>query len=270
MKKILAGFMAVATMLTCTSLNLVSAETATIAEETTDIEIREKGTLYIRKGGYKVIPNSLDAFNIKSENEAVAAIENHPYICDMYQVRAVENGTTTVSFAPVGATSYIDVWNIVVDDYPETLQLSATEIEFATNDNRTLNIMDPYCDSYYSTLKGVSIYNDNATWSSDNENVVKVELGRLYPQSVGTATVTAELDGVVYECKVTVTPHIYPKGDISQNDEIDLWDAIMIAKYMIGAREFTEEEKTLADFDGNGEVNLYDAIGIAKELTLVS
>ena len=48
LRKIIAGFMAAATMLTCTSFNLVSAETSVSAEETADVEVREMGTLYIR------------------------------------------------------------------------------------------------------------------------------------------------------------------------------------------------------------------------------
>ena len=58
------------------------------------------------------------------ENEDIAVIEDHPLIGNYYQVRAVENGTTRLSFAPFGVSSYISVWNVVVDDYPEILELS--------------------------------------------------------------------------------------------------------------------------------------------------
>lgn len=264
-RKILAGFMAAATMLTCTSLNFISAETSSMAEETADVEVREMGTLYIRKGGYKVIPNSLDAFDMTIENEDVAVIEDHPLIGDYYQVRAVESGTTKLSFAPFGVSSYISVWNVVVDDYLEDFELSETEVELCINDNKKLNIIDPYCDSYHN-YTGTSVYNDNATWSSDNEDVVRVELGKLYPQSVGTATVIAELDGVVYECNVTVTMPAYEVGDIDKNEKIDLYDVIFVAKYIMGMTELNEEQEALADYNTDGVVDLYDAIEIAKTL----
>lgn len=54
------------------------------------------------------------------------------------------------------------------------------------------------------------------------------------------------------------------KGDISGNGEIDIYDAVEIAKEIIGMRTFTEEEKEIADINGDGAVNLYDAIYIAK------
>lgn len=54
------------------------------------------------------------------------------------------------------------------------------------------------------------------------------------------------------------------KGDISGNGEIDIYDAVEIAKEILGMRTFTEEEKEIADINGDGAVNLYDAIYIAK------
>ncbi len=54
------------------------------------------------------------------------------------------------------------------------------------------------------------------------------------------------------------------KGDISGNGEIDIYDAVEIAKEIMGMRTFTEEEKEIADINGDGAVNLYDAIYIAK------
>ena len=55
-------------------------------------------------------------------------------------------------------------------------------------------------------------------------------------------------------------------GDISGNGEIDLYDAIEIAKAIMGMRTFTEEEKLIADFNKDGTVDLYDAIEIARTL----
>lgn len=54
------------------------------------------------------------------------------------------------------------------------------------------------------------------------------------------------------------------RGDISGNGEIDLYDAIEIAKEILGMRTFTEAEKQIADINGDGMVNLYDAIEIAR------
>lgn len=55
-------------------------------------------------------------------------------------------------------------------------------------------------------------------------------------------------------------------GDITGDGRIDLYDAIDIAKYLIGMRDYTYEEEIIADYNMDGKVDLYDAIGIAKYL----
>lgn len=56
------------------------------------------------------------------------------------------------------------------------------------------------------------------------------------------------------------------RGDVSENGEIDLYDAIAICQNIMGIRDFTDEERKNADFNGDGVVDLYDAIAIAKKL----
>lgn len=55
-------------------------------------------------------------------------------------------------------------------------------------------------------------------------------------------------------------------GDVSGNGTIDIYDAIIIAKYGMGMVEFTSTELKKADYNGDGVVNLYDVIGIAAYL----
>lgn len=54
------------------------------------------------------------------------------------------------------------------------------------------------------------------------------------------------------------------KGDVNSDNNINLYDAIEIAKYIMKMRTFTNEEFLLADYNSDNNVNLYDAIGIAK------
>lgn len=58
----------------------------------------------------------------------------------------------------------------------------------------------------------------------------------------------------------------YINGDISGNGQIDLYDAVIISKYLLGMVELSEEEIQIADYNGDGSVDLYDAIGIAEYL----
>ncbi len=55
-------------------------------------------------------------------------------------------------------------------------------------------------------------------------------------------------------------------GDVSENKMVDLQDAILIAKYLLGSVKFTDGQMKTADYNGSGSVDLYDVIGIAKYL----
>lgn len=58
------------------------------------------------------------------------------------------------------------------------------------------------------------------------------------------------------------------KGDISGNGEIDIYDAIEIARYVMKMTDFDEETMKIADFNDDGTINLYDAIEIAKTMLI--
>lgn len=53
-------------------------------------------------------------------------------------------------------------------------------------------------------------------------------------------------------------------GDVNNDGNIDLVDALCVLKNYNGVMEFTDEEKTAADVDRNGTVDLVDALRIMK------
>ena len=53
-------------------------------------------------------------------------------------------------------------------------------------------------------------------------------------------------------------------GDTTNDDKVDLYDAIEIAKYIMDISEFDEDTKLLADINRDGVTDLYDAIEIAR------
>ena len=71
-----------------------------------------------------------------------------------------------------------------------------------------------------NTALDVVINPDNATdrvitWNSSNPYVVIVRDGFIYAIGVGTATVTAEVDGKVAKCDITVTPSVVDVGSVT-------------------------------------------------------
>lgn len=55
-------------------------------------------------------------------------------------------------------------------------------------------------------------------------------------------------------------------GDATGDGYVNLYDAVKIAKYIMGMVQFDETEMYAADYNEDGTVNIYDAIGIAKLL----
>lgn len=236
-----------------------------------DFEPVDMGTVQVRKGGIKNLKETLDFEIIASsaDDDSVIGLRKSESGTFNYVVEGLENGTSKAYVHSLyNSTTYIYTVE-VSDQFSTDLQLSKSELSMPVNEKGTynLNIVDPYDDSWYNGFKGESVYDDNAEWVSDNESVVTVEYnGRLNPKSTGTATVTATLDGVTYECKVTVTEPFYQKGDTNMDDKINIYDAIAISKHILNIKPFNETEFALADYNGDGKVDLHDAIGVAKAM----
>lgn len=270
-RNIFTVFTALLTMFTFLSAFSVSAE------YTENSIIVDKGTVQIRKGGFKHIPETYDEILLSIEDDSIVSMSPSPTgVGGYYAYVGLENGITKLSDGPYW-TSYGDgtegwvtyVWTLEVSDqFSADLQLSHSEytLPLDTKEKNIINIVDPYDDSWYNSFKGESIYNDNAKWISDNESVVIVRYGQLFPQSVGTATVTATLDGVTYECLVTVTEAEPIKGDANMDGTVDLYDVIAIAKHIMEVEILSDVELTEADYNGDGKADLHDAIEIAKAL----
>ncbi len=58
----------------------------------------------------------------------------------------------------------------------------------------------------------------------------------------------------------------FDSGDVNFDTNIDLYDAIDIAKYLMNSKEFNGEQLFLGDVNEDGTCDLYDAIEIAKTL----
>ncbi len=125
---------------------------------------------------------------------------------------------------------------------------SCTSLTSITIENPECEI----CDKEYTIFSGLD-ENGNAYFN-----------GTIYGLENSTAQAYAEKYG--YKFAIIGEEYVALHGDISYNGIIDLYDAIEIAKSLIGARTFTDEEKKIADFNNDGIVDLYDAISIAKKM----
>ena len=108
-----------------------------------------------------------------------------------------------------------------------------------------------------TSLKSITLNNPDCEISNDKDTIPETAV--IYGYKNSTAQTYAES----FNRKFISLEEI---GDISGNGEIDLYDAIEIAKAIMGLRTFTAEEMIIADFNMDGAVDLYDAIEIARTL----
>ncbi len=120
---------------------------------------------------------------------------------------------------------------------------------------------------YYHIFGNISLNFSGGTIEiTDQESpaVTTTVIPVTQPENTETQPVTTTIIPVTTVPETQETePETRLKGDISGNGEIDIYDAVEIAKEILGMRTFTEEEKKIADINGDGMVNLYDAIEIA-------
>ena len=108
-----------------------------------------------------------------------------------------------------------------------------------------------------TSLKSIAINNPDCEISNNKDTIPETAVICGYENS------TAQAYAERYYKRFVAIEDI---GDISGNGKIDLYDAIEIAKAIMGMRTFTEEEKLIADFNKDVTVDLYDAIEIARTL----
>lgn len=68
------------------------------------------------------------------------------------------------------------------------------------------------------------------------------------------------------ECTVTLSPLNFTLGDVSDDSQINLVDAVMVLKEIRGLNNppFTEAQKRAADIDGDGQITLMDVYRIMQ------
>ena len=175
----------------------VSVESITLKETSLDIFVNEKRTLTA-----KVIPeNATDkSINWTSSDEKVAEVSGSG------EVTAISVGEATIT-AKAGdktATCTVTVKSIPVTGI--TLSSNDFTIIEGESEKHSLNLKVGDEGTLIATVLPDNATYKTVTWSSSDENVVTVSGGAITALAVGTATVTAEADGVIASCTVTVNP----------------------------------------------------------------
>lgn len=123
----------------------------------------------------------------ESQNETIATVTPGTSTTTATVTAGNHAGETTITATANGIqkTCVVQVMGIVLQEGDMTLRVG---------ENHTLKYK-----IYGDSLK------DNVIWTSDDENVVQVNQGYLYPVGVGEATVTAKINGTTYTDSVKIT-----------------------------------------------------------------
>lgn len=156
-----------------------------------------------------------------------------------------------------------DSENFSFDKYPEIKELlkyneygdieaSGSRVGFSCyTDSSDYNNAEENTYDYMGLYNDVKALNDILT--SKYDEIEKVDLAYQTLYSGG------QTSNAVYS--------VEPKwGDATNDDVINLYDAIEISKYIMNISDIDEDTVLLADINRDGKTNIYDAIEVAKTL----
>lgn len=162
-----------------------------------------------------------------------------------------------VIYNPVADTGDIlnankDNWQ---DDLPEQVFVSGVKIN---QEEITLEIDSE--EQLLSNVLPIDATIQLVEWTSQDETIATVTNEGVV-KAIGEGETTIQVStvdgGFLAECKVIVKS-IRVKGDVNEDQTVDIQDLRTILRYVCGKIELTERQLKIADIDGNGEVDIQD------------
>ncbi|MCI8776611.1 MAG: hypothetical protein HFK00_04365 [Oscillospiraceae bacterium] len=222
-------------------------------------KIKTGETSIIQLGVTRVKPmvsTDPDNFEVVSEDETVL------------KIKELNNGTISATGISNGKTNIVlSIYNLstmekieeyvcnveVSDSFSDEKELSEKEIRMVAGKKHELYINELY--------NGLPFMGD-VKWSSADKSVAIVnDSGIITAKSLGETSVKAVIDDVEYQCSVFVECLL---GDVDNNGEIDVFDAVKIARYSVGTTDLAGLSLDAADYDDNGVVDVFDAVSVAR------
>lgn len=222
-------------------------------------KIKTGETSIIQLGVTRVRPmvsTDPDNFEVVSVDETVLQIKelNNGTI----SATGIANGKTNIvlSIYDLSTMEKIDEYVCEVevsDSFSDEKEVSEKEIHMVAGKKHQL-----YINELYNGLP----YKGDIKWSSADNAVANVnDSGIITAKSLGETAVKAVIDDVEYQCSVFVECLL---GDVDNNGEIDVFDAVKIATYSVVTTELVGLSLDAADYDDNGVVDVFDAVSVAR------
>ncbi len=218
--------------------------------------------------------SSLTNITVSENNKYFSSLNGVLFNKDKTELITYPNGNERTEYTiPDSVTSIIEgafayCSNLIIVKIPDSVTDITDKTFYVCSSLTSVIIPDSVTHIGYNAFKycknltSIIIKNPNCEISNGKNTIW--ETATIYGYENSTAQAYAETYDRKFVLLIEYTETIL--GDISGNGKIDLYDAIEIAKAIMGLRTFTDEEIIIADFNMDGTVDLYDAIEIARAL----
>ena len=218
--------------------------------------------------------NCLTSITVSENNKYFSSLNGVLFNKDKTELITYPNGNERTEYTiPDSVTSIIEgafayCSNLITVKIPDSVTDITDKTFYVCSSLTSVTIPDSVTHIGYNAFKycknltSIIIKNPNCEISNGKNTIW--ETATIYGYENSTAQAYAETYDRKFVLLIEYTETIL--GDISGNGKIDLYDAIEIAKAIMGLRTFTDEEMIIADFNMDGTVDLYDAIEIARAL----
>ena len=205
-----------------------------------------QSTLSIAKGGSANLTATVNPSTATDKTVTWSSSNSSVATVDKGTVSAIAVGTATITATASGKTATCEV--TVTPKGISSIKLDKSTASLSIKEVLTLSATIEPADA-----------DETLTWTSSDENVVKVENGKITAVGKGTATITASAGTLKVSCEVTVT---YPIKSISLNKstaQIEE-DGTITLKATVNTEdpdvkvEWSSEDSSIASVDDNGEV----------------
>ena len=193
---------------------------------------------------------NMDGYTWSSDNANIATVEKTTDGC---KITGKSEGTTTVKLSNGTVTKTVNV-TVESKETPQQLTINPTSATIAKNGTQKFEL----------NKQG------NYTWSSDNENVAKVDsTGLVTGVGAGTATITATDGTETVSATITVTdnsqpdPTPDPTPDVPTSEQINVGKSTTVTienkSSISGNCTWKSDNESVAKVDNNGTIT-----GVAK------
>ncbi len=152
----------------------------------------------------------------------------------------------------------------------EALQLRAVNIRVASI-NHDIIVLSEAGDTFVLdyTLTPPEAGTRALPWKSDNPGVADVDENGIVTAK-GPGETLIRLGGNYGKediiCAVTVGLDDVLPGDINQDGEVTVGDAVLLLRYLVKIDQLSPRQMQAADFNGNGLINISDAVSILHQI----